>query len=1232
MILFKVNSKSSIYVRLLYSMAVLCLLTALSSCSDDDAPAEIIPNPDSEIYFTKSLDFTSDSGEAILSFTTNKDWSINVSQLGGDVSWCTVFPNKGKAGENQVLVKVIRNEGVDDRNVVLNLAAGDLTKSIVVTQKQKDAITLTTAKFEVDKNGGEIQVEVKANVTYEVVIPEQYQSWIREGSGSGQIIMGDKGHNQMHESATRTDMDRTMRKFYISKSEEYDKREGEIIFRSGELEEVLKVYQTGGGILLLTKNEYTVSDKGEQITVELNSNFDFDVKMPQVDWITTTVTRSVSSHTLYYTVTPNETYDKREAEIIYYDRNDKSVADTLKIVQVQKDAILLSQKEYSVGCDEEYIEVEVNANVDFEVQIENSCTSWITMVENLTTKGLVSRKVNFKIKKNTSYDERVGEIVIKDKKGGLSETVIVRQAGVISIVVDKTSYSLNHKGGDLSFEVKTNVNLTIEISVDWIKQIDTRSIESKILHFIVNENLTENVREGIINLYGDGFEKAIKVMQAPQPQSIDLGLSVEWSNLNIGASSSKDSGGYYKWADPTGTKQSVFLKDYPSSNPPMNISGTEYDIAHMQWGDGWRLPTLDEFRELCSKCSTKWNGSGYTFVGPNGNSLVLPAGHMDGATLKVQSIYWSGTLSDVSDEEAYVMLGEKYSLDYRNSRKRNMALSVRPVKDKRPTRPEAIDLGLSVKWANYNVGATKPAEYVGLYGWADPTGKNTSTDNNLYPNSNPPSNICNTEYDIAHVQWGRDWRMPSKAELDELYRLCTWKWTERNGINGYQVIGPNGNSIFLPAAGMRKGLNYESIGKTCYYWSGTLDDKYFFNASLFMARPNESVWSGQKRYVGASIRPVCGKSNVYSGNIEIYSQRELYELDKKGYTEISGDLQIVGNDITNIPDFTTLKKIGGLLEFNNCNSMTLCSGFINLDVINNGFRILNCENLNRIEGFNSLNCIRLSKNANGYQGLTIDNCKNLKKIVGFNNLESIIGPFYLDHIDKLESIEGFRKLKKIDHWTSITYAKELSSIKGFDVLESAGSEIRLYEVNKLTDISFLSNVKTVDFIYLETPMLNDLSPIKNMDITNWLTMDCSNLTEIELNIPTTLTGLFLKNCSMIQKASCFYKLEKIKRFQIEGNVSTYILETFANVKSVSQLFMISNVNNITTLDAFSNLSIIGNESGFTYKLRILDNKNLINYDGIKNAINSSLSCQISGNKYNPSIADILAGKQYGDNY
>ena len=386
-----------------------------------------------------------------------------------------MFPNKGKAGENQVLVKVIRNEGVDDRNVVLNLAAGDLTKSIVVTQKQKDAITLTTAKFEVDKNGGEIQVEVKANVTYEVVIPEQYQSWIREGSGSGQIIMGDKGHNQMHESATRTDMDRTMRKFYISKSEEYDKREGEIIFRSGELEEVLKVYQTGGGILLLTKNEYTVSDKGEQITVELNSNFDFDVKMPQVDWITTTVTRSVSSHTLYYTVTPNETYDKREAEIIYYDRNDKSVADTLKIVQVQKDAILLSQKEYDITAKGETIEISVETNVNYNLHIDEENSQWIKLVQNVVTKSFKQDRLFFHIEENSEVKSRVGNIVFTSIESTLADTIrIIQEAKQIE---EKHVKVYVEKAGTLKKLLNVEANLITHLEISgFINGTDLRLI------------------------------------------------------------------------------------------------------------------------------------------------------------------------------------------------------------------------------------------------------------------------------------------------------------------------------------------------------------------------------------------------------------------------------------------------------------------------------------------------------------------------------------------------------------------------------------------------------------------------------------------------------------------------------------------------------------------------------------------------------------------------------------
>lgn len=502
MILFKASSKSSIYARLLFSVAVLCLLSTVTGCSDDEDPAEIIPDPGSEIYFTKSLDFTSNSGESILSFTTNKDWTIEVSQSGGDVSWCTVFPSKGKAGENEVLVKVAENTGTDDRNATLILTAKELTNRIVVTQKQKDAITLTTAKFEVDKNGGDIEVEVKANVSYEVIIPEQYQSWIHK-----RTIRPDKCV------------------FGIDKSEEYDKREGEIVFQSGDLKETLKVYQTGGGVLLLSKNEYTVSDKGDQIAVELKSNFDFEMKMPQVDWITTTVTRSVSSHTLYYTIAPNDTYDKREAEIIYYDRTNKSLADTLKIVQVQKDAILLSQKEYSVGCNEEFIYVEVNTNVDFTIQIPNSCASWINMVDSPTSRGLVSHKISFKISENATDKERVGEIVVSDKKGSLSEKIIVKQAEATAIVLSEKMYRFSEEGGRMVVKLSANTEFGVKMpQVDWIVASTTRTLSNYELYYTVTANHDYNSRKAEIIYYTKigSVADTLKIVQAGRSAQDDV--------------------------------------------------------------------------------------------------------------------------------------------------------------------------------------------------------------------------------------------------------------------------------------------------------------------------------------------------------------------------------------------------------------------------------------------------------------------------------------------------------------------------------------------------------------------------------------------------------------------------------------------------------------------------------------------------------------------------------------
>ena len=399
----------------LMGMALLaaCLNVGLIACSDEnkDAPEPedaFINESGSNNYFTNGMNFTSVASELTFAFDTNMDWSISVANTANGTPWCYASTASGGAGHNEVVVKVDENTSYDDRNVTLTIQAGMAKKTIIVTQKQKDAILLTSNKFEVDKAGGKINVEVKSNINYTVEIAETAKNWIKKSS-----------------TDTRALSTNTLT-FEISPSEEYDKREGEIYVKSGEMIETVHVYQTGGGTILLTKNEYPVSDKGETITVELKSNCEFEVKMPNVDWIKDApATKAMSSHTLYYVISPNETYDSREAKIIYYDKNNMNAADTLVVIQAQKDALILSQKEYEVGASGGDLEIKLSTNIQYALSISQEDATWIQQV---TTRSLVDETLYFKIAENKSLDTRIGSIVIeadKDKK----ETIKIIQAG-----------------------------------------------------------------------------------------------------------------------------------------------------------------------------------------------------------------------------------------------------------------------------------------------------------------------------------------------------------------------------------------------------------------------------------------------------------------------------------------------------------------------------------------------------------------------------------------------------------------------------------------------------------------------------------------------------------------------------------------------------------------------------------------------------------------------------------
>ncbi len=187
---------------------------------------------------------------------------------------------------------------------------------------------------------------------------------------------------------------------------------------------------------------------------------------------------------------------------------------------------------------------------------------------------------------------------------------------------------------------------------------------------------------------------------------------------------------------------------------------------------------------------------------------------------------------------------------------------------------EYVDLGLSVKWATCNVGASKPEDYGYYFAWGETKPKEVydwSTYKWCNGSENTMTKYCTSSSygtvdnkttldlsdDAAHVNWGGSWRMPTREEQDELRAKCTWEWTTQNGVNGRKVTGPNGNSIFLPAAGSRYEGSLYDAGSYGIYWSSSLRESFSEDAYYLRFYSSGVDWFGSGRYLGLSVRAVC---------------------------------------------------------------------------------------------------------------------------------------------------------------------------------------------------------------------------------------------------------------------------------------------------------------------------------------------------------------------------------------
>ena len=221
---------------------------------------------------------------------------------------------------------------------------------------------------------------------------------------------------------------------------------------------------------------------------------------------------------------------------------------------------------------------------------------------------------------------------------------------------------------------------------------------------------------------------------------------------------------------------------------------------------------------------------------------------------------------------------------------------------------EYVDLGLGVKWATCNVGATKPEEYGDYFAWGETTPyykagyaqedpqahwKDNKSKGYLWPSykwcngseSEPKmTKYCDDSYygdngftdnkttldredDVARVKWGGNWRMPTADEVEDLVYNCIWTWYGKgnstfNGVAGFKVTsdveGYEGRFIFLPAAGFRAITHVMSLGEQILYWSSSLDECESNYAVAIDGRANQNGGSGSyTRFWGCCVRPVC---------------------------------------------------------------------------------------------------------------------------------------------------------------------------------------------------------------------------------------------------------------------------------------------------------------------------------------------------------------------------------------
>ena len=391
----------------------------------------------------------------------------------------------------------------------------------------------------------------------------------------------------------------------------------------------------------------------------------------------------------------------------------------------------------------------------------------------------------------------------------------------------------------------------------------------------------------------------------------------------------------------TDTGKSFWLREFSADNAPtMRFSPADKMLA--------KLPYIISFPDANSGIGQTLIGKPVTFQGSN--AVITPAfrsqtlgytyrltgvtssktvnlgfGLNDGDTLFIKKsplsvqafrAYFDPVTTGAQSRAYLILAGE------------SQGVSDDPLEQEE--KMELVDLGLSVKWANKNLGALTSERPGQLLSWGELAQKSSYFDNyyeyynSYYSYQDIGSDISSTQYDAAYSQSGGKYRMPTRAEMQELIDRCTITNEIVNGVDGFRITGPNGNSIFMPASGYKYYNDYlfasdDSHNNRCgFYWTsepyGGNTSRYAY--SLVLGTDGIRIINNSYRFAGLAIRPVENRSTIlgdlnHDGFVNITDVVLLvnYILGTDEGVVIESEADINGDTIVNITDVVALTNI-----------------------------------------------------------------------------------------------------------------------------------------------------------------------------------------------------------------------------------------------------------------------------------------------------------------------------------